>query len=140
MTTPIFLPPSIMMTIHFNYHGYVSPLMRGRELKQTSTKMTDVKRHKIMLMLYVIVILMVAASIVVCVVHAHASSSKTNTIKITTYNPYRIRANLEIKCDHDWRTNRFVFHKFIDIPGKQNTVIRVPNNMKDCQVWPKIVW
>jgi hypothetical protein len=27
-----------LMTIHFNYYGYVSPLMRGRELKQTSTK------------------------------------------------------------------------------------------------------
>ena len=102
--------------------------------------MTDARRHKIVLMLYVIGILIVVAIIVVRVVYAHASGSKADIIKITTYNPYRIGARLEVKCDHDWKTNRFVFHKFIDVPGKQNTVIRVPNNMRDCQIWPKITF
>jgi hypothetical protein len=65
-----------------------------------------------------------------------SSNASNGVIKITAYNPYSIRAQIELKCN--WRIDRFMFHKFIEIPGKHNTIIYVPNNMRDCQIWPKI--
>jgi hypothetical protein len=67
-----------------------------------------------------------------------SSNAADNVIKITAFNPYTIRAVLEVKCNYNWKINKFEFHKFVNIPGKKNTVIYVPNNMKDCQVWPEI--
>ena len=71
---------------------------------------------------------------------AYADSPQPNNIiKITTYNPYSIGCQLELKC-FDWKLGKFTFHKFIEIQGKQNTVIYVPNSVQDCQIWPKILW
>lgn len=94
-------------------------------------------------MLYVIGVLLVAVSTLrMQAMQARAASGAKadNTIRITAYNPYRLSVRLEVKCDHDWKTNRFTFHRFIDVPGKQNTIIQVPNNMRDCQIWPKITF
>jgi len=101
--------------------------------------MAKIARHAIVQVAFVVGALLIMAGIVKLAV-AHANSLKANTIRITAFNPYRLDVRLEVKCDHDWKTNRFVFHKFIDVPGKQDTVIYVPNNMKDCQIWPKIIW
>ena len=102
---------------------------------------TDMKKHRIVMLYLIGCILVFATPIIWSVVYAHASGLKAdNTIRITAYNPYRLSVRLEVKCDHDWKTNRFLFHKFIDVPGKQDTVIQVPNNMRDCQIWPKITF
>jgi hypothetical protein len=62
------------------------------------------------------------------------------TTKIGVYNSYSLSLRLEVKCDHDWKTKRFLFHKFVVVKGKKKTTIIIPNNMRKCQVWPKIIW
>ena len=71
---------------------------------------------------------------------SNISFAQNNVVKITIYNPYSISARMEIKCNHNWKTNKFTYHQFIFIRGKKNMTISVPNNLTECQVWPKIIW
>lgn len=61
-------------------------------------------------------------------------------VEITVHNPYYFSTRLEVKCDHDYKKRRFRYHRFITVYGKHNTIIRMPNNMKRCQIWPKVQW
>lgn len=61
-----------------------------------------------------------------------------NFITITTYNPYMLRVRLEVKCD--FRNGDFTFHKFFHISSKDKTIISMPNNFKDCQIWPYVIF
>ena len=63
----------------------------------------------------------------------------TNVVTIQTANPYRFDVRLEVKCDWDGQ-NRYRFHQFIVVPGKKQTIIRVPNTLKFCEIWPKVLW
>jgi len=65
---------------------------------------------------------------------------KTPVVTIQTANTYRFDVRLEVKCDWDWRSGQYRFHQFIVVPGKKKTVIRVPNNLKFCEIWPKLLW
>lgn len=67
-------------------------------------------------------------------------NAKSNTTSISAFNSYRISVQLEVKCDWDQRVNRFTFHKFFVIPGRSNVTIIVPNSMKKCECWSKILW
>lgn len=63
----------------------------------------------------------------------------TNVVTIQTANPYRFDVRLEVKCDWDGQS-RYRFHQFIVVPGKRQTLIRVPNSLKFCEIWPKVIW
>jgi len=65
---------------------------------------------------------------------------KQNTVILEVNNPYSMEVRLEVKCDHDWTLNRFRFHRFISVGANQGTTIAVPNNLKRCQIWPKVIW
>ena len=62
------------------------------------------------------------------------------TVRITTFNPYTFSARLELKCDWDGRKGAYGFHRFITVRGKGATLVDVPNNMKSCEIWPKILF
>jgi len=66
---------------------------------------------------------------------------QSGTVVIQTANPYTINVDLEVKCDWEWRKGKYLFHKFITVPGKRKVLINVPNNLKFCEIWPKIsIW
>jgi hypothetical protein len=67
-------------------------------------------------------------------------SGRAEVVTIQTANPYRFSVRLEVKCDWDWQKGRYRFHQFIVVPGKQQTQIKVPNNLRFCEIWPKILF
>lgn len=72
-----------------------------------------------------------------------SNSVASNSNKITeliVYNPYRLSVQLEVKCDYQNKTKKFRYHKFVEVPGRKNTIIKTPANLKQCQIWPKITW
>lgn len=64
----------------------------------------------------------------------------TNVVTIQTANPYSFAVRLEVKCDWDWRSGRYAFHQWLVVPGKKQTLIKVPNNLKFCEIWPKVLF
>ena len=68
------------------------------------------------------------------------SFGSDNSTKLVIYNPYSLGVKVEIKCDYNYKTKKFEFHKFMKVPGKKNTIISVPKNLNRCQIWPKIIW
>jgi hypothetical protein len=61
-------------------------------------------------------------------------------VMIQTANPYRFDVRLEVKCDWEWQKGAYRFHQFIVVPAKRQTLIKVPNNLKLCEIWPKVIW
>lgn len=61
-------------------------------------------------------------------------------IDITAYNPYRLQTQMELKCDWNNDTEDYNFHKFIIVPAKGSILIRVPNSIHKCEIWPKILF
>jgi hypothetical protein len=59
-------------------------------------------------------------------------------VTIQAFNPVWFTISMEIKCDHDYLTNKYKFYKIITIPGKSAITIRVPASMKNCEIWSKI--
>jgi len=54
-------------------------------------------------------------------------------IKVIVYNPFNIRAKLELKCN--WNGKIFRYHKYYRLPKKSKVEIIIPNNSR-CQLWP----
>jgi hypothetical protein len=69
-----------------------------------------------------------------------AAQQKENVVKIEVNNPYSLTIQLEVKCDYLPKRNNFQYHTFIVVPGKKQTILKVPNHLKKCQIWPKIRW
>jgi hypothetical protein len=67
-------------------------------------------------------------------------SGKTGVVTIQTANPYSFDVRLEVKCDWEWQKGKYRFHQFITVPGKKQMLIRVPNSLKLCEIWPKVIW
>ena len=68
-----------------------------------------------------------------------ALGSNSSNTKITIFNPYSISAEMEVKCDYNWKVKKFQYYKKFVIKGKKNLTISVPNYLKQCQIWPKIL-
>lgn len=66
--------------------------------------------------------------------------NKNNNTKIIAYNPYSMKVELEVKCDYNSKRGEFTYHRFFVIPKKSNVVIVVPNLLKECQVWPHVIF
>jgi hypothetical protein len=69
-----------------------------------------------------------------------AIPAETGIVTIQTANPYGFDVRLEVKCDWEWRKASYRFHQFIVVPAKQKTMIRVPNSLAFCEIWPKVIW
>jgi hypothetical protein len=61
-------------------------------------------------------------------------------VVIHTANPYRFDVRLEVKCDWDWRRKAYRLHQWFVVPGKKQTMIKVPSSLKSCEIWPKLIW
>jgi len=73
-------------------------------------------------------------------VQADVVPPQANVMTIQVTIPYSIGVRLEVKCDWEWQKNAYKFHKFILVPSKQPTTIRIPNYLKSCEAWPKLDW
>ena len=68
------------------------------------------------------------------------ASLPPSTTTIHAFNPYRLKINLEIKCDFNRKQQDYTYHQFIMVYGKSDTRIVTPSNLKYCEIWPKIIW
>lgn len=64
----------------------------------------------------------------------------TGVVVIQVANPYRFGVEMEVKCDWEWQKKRYRFHQFIVAAAKRQTLIKVPNNLGFCEIWPHVVW
>jgi hypothetical protein len=69
-----------------------------------------------------------------------ALAQQNKTVELTVYNSYGLSVQLEIKCDWNNKKGGFDYHQFVVIPGKKNSIIKVPSYLKKCQIWPQIKW
>jgi hypothetical protein len=60
-------------------------------------------------------------------------------IIVKVYNPYRVKIQLQVKCDYDNKIKRFKYNKTKTITKRGNTKFILPDNIKRCQVWPKVL-
>lgn len=67
-------------------------------------------------------------------------SGKAGVVTIKIANPYRFDIRLEVKCDWEWQKGKYRLHQFITVLGKRQTMIFVPNYLKSCEIWPKVIW
>jgi hypothetical protein len=65
--------------------------------------------------------------------------SSSGTVVIQAANPYRFDVKLLIKCDWEWQKGKYRFYQLVVMPGRRQTLIRVPNDMRFCEVWPHVV-
>lgn len=54
--------------------------------------------------------------------------------QLQMFNPYGISLKMNIKCDHT--KNGYKFYKTVIIKRHDSVTIKVPNNLKKCEVWP----
>lgn len=66
------------------------------------------------------------------------AAPSSSQVQLEVNNPYSLQVNVEIKCDWDPDIEEWMFHRFIQVPGKKMTVVSIPNKLKNCQLWPKI--
>jgi len=85
-------------------------------------------------------IVLIVVFIVFSVVCWAQKELKTNYVKLTAFNCYKLDVSIEIKCDWNGIKKQYRFYKKITIFGKKNTTINVPNNLNSCELWPKIKW
>ena len=67
-------------------------------------------------------------------------TQQPNTVKLETYNPYNLDVSLEVKCNHNHYLKKWDYYKKFTVKGKSKFSLVVPNNLKTCQIWPKIIW
>jgi len=67
-------------------------------------------------------------------------SLKGGVVTIQTANPYRFDVRLEVKCDWEWQKSRYRFHQWLIVPSKKQTLIKVPNTLTSCEIWPKVIF
>lgn len=70
---------------------------------------------------------------------APALSLPPGLITIDTFNPYSIKARIELKCDYNYKTKTYQVHQWIYVQGKSNTRVNVSNTVRYCELWPKIM-
>lgn len=70
-----------------------------------------------------------------------AQGTPTNSsINLQINNPTVIPVKVQVKCDWNWRTKSYVYNKtFVFNTGERKT-IKVPRNVKNCEVWPEAKW
>jgi len=57
-------------------------------------------------------------------------------LQVDIYNPYRWDVKLEVKCDYNWRTKKFIYHKHLNVPGDGKLTIHISKTFRKCQIWP----
>jgi hypothetical protein len=60
-----------------------------------------------------------------------------NYTELKIFNPYSsVSLKLEVKCDHNYKTKRYNFHKVFVINRGANMILYTPTNLKKCEIWP----
>jgi len=67
-----------------------------------------------------------------------ASESQQQTVNVTSYNPYSLEVQVEVKCDHT--STGWTYYKKAIIHGNSKLTLHIPSNVRNCQIWPKILW
>lgn len=65
------------------------------------------------------------------------ANTNTQYTELKVFNPYSsISIKLLVKCDHDYKTNRYKFYKTVVVRRSSSVIIRAPQNLKKCEIWP----
>ena len=63
-----------------------------------------------------------------------SANSLTKHTELKIYNPYSVSVKMLVKCDY--YKNKYKFLKTYKLKKKSNITIKIPLNMKKCEVWP----
>lgn len=77
------------------------------------------------------------STIILCLLYGstfYGQTSKRNVTDITINNSFRVGAELEVKCDHI-AGKGYSYYKRIVVPGKENRMLRVPQGLRNCEIW-----
>ena len=80
------------------------------------------------------------APVLVGAVSGSNMEPKVGHISIQAHNVYNLDVTAEIKCNFNNIKKEYKFYKIITVPGKSNTIINVPNNVTECELWPSVRW
>lgn len=69
-----------------------------------------------------------------------AEAENNYYIDLRISNPYSLALNLEVKCDWQSDSNKYKYYRVINIPRKTITTLTFPNQLRSCELWPKIIW
>jgi hypothetical protein len=84
------------------------------------------KLNKLLLLFLISNILLFSISI---------NADKQNTIILTVNNSFSIGTEIEVKCDWMWQEKQYKYYNVFTVKGHSNEKIKVPSNMKQCEVW-----
>lgn len=60
-----------------------------------------------------------------------------NYTELKIFNPYSsVSLRLEVKCDHNYKTNKYKFHKIFAVNRGENMTLYTPTDLKKCEIWP----
>lgn len=65
-------------------------------------------------------------------------SSENKYVEIEVHNTFGLDAKAEIKCD--WDGKKYAYYNLIKLPARKDYRLRVPSNLKKCELWPSIDW
>jgi len=86
-------------------------------------------KYKVCISSIFLVLIMVCAA-----VYANTSAQYT---ELKIFNPYSsVAIKLLVKCDHNYKTNKYRFYKTVIIRGNANVIIKAPVGLKKCEIWP----
>jgi hypothetical protein len=58
-------------------------------------------------------------------------------VNLEIHNPYRHSFSLEFKCDRS-TGGKYAFYQTVEVEGKKITNFKLPNNLHNCEIWPKV--
>lgn len=64
-----------------------------------------------------------------------ATTVTADDTNITINNPKAADALIQIKCNHQYKTNTYKFYKQFWIMRRSSAKLTVPSGMKDCEIW-----
>lgn len=97
------------------------------------------ERTALRLVAFVAIFCVAALAAAIATGYANADGGR-GIVTIQAANPYSFDVRLEVKCDWEWQRGRYRFHQFIVVPGKKSTMISVPNSLRFCEIWPKVIF
>lgn len=71
-------------------------------------------------------------------VYYNAYARTSNNIRVVVFNPYSFDTQLKVKCDWRNSTGRWRLNKIYSLDGKKKVAVSVPNDIKRCEIWPKV--
>lgn len=80
------------------------------------------------------------ATVVAVFLFSQAKASQENPVILRIDNPYALGTRILIECNWDNSLHKYMYREYIMVKKNSNQTIKVPKNLRECNIWPKIIW